>query len=82
MQTEMKQETALLAQEAARVYSAISEHNLYLEGLEKHTTKVEGKSMLLSQKLLRTMREIRKDGRNTIIATLTLTTVLLLFYLL
>ncbi|KAI5180596.1 hypothetical protein NEOKW01_0880 [Nematocida sp. AWRm80] len=81
MQTEIKKETEILSKEAQRVYAAISEHNMYLDTLEKQTQKVEHKSVLLSQKLLRTMKEIREDGRNTIIATLTVTTILLLFYL-
>jgi len=80
MQREIKKETEALAEEAKKVLSAITEHNLQLEELENQTKKVESRSVLLSQKLLRTVKEIQEDGRNALIAVLTVTFVLLFLY--
>lgn len=82
MEEEIRREAETLNKEAHRVYYAINEHNAQLELLEKQTQKVEHKSILLSQKLLRTMKEIQKDGKNTIIIALVITSVLLIVYLL
>ncbi|KAI5184510.1 hypothetical protein NEHOM01_0185 [Nematocida homosporus] len=81
MRTEIKKEAQKLAQEAQHVYLAINQHNAHLETLERQTQKVEHKSIKLAQKLLQTMRTIQKDGRNTIIAILVFTIVILLIYL-
>lgn len=82
MKQEIKEGAEVLGREAEKLFHAIAEHNLYLESLDKQTGLVEQRSLRLSQKLLRTMKEIRQDGRNTIIVTLTVTSILLLFYLL
>ncbi|KAI5166859.1 hypothetical protein NEIG_00737 [Nematocida sp. ERTm5] len=82
MQAEIKKSTEILSKEAHKVYYAIEQHNLHLDTLEQQTEKVENKSKVLSNKLLKTMKEIRKDGRNTIIIALTITLVVLIIYLL
>ncbi|KAI5172257.1 hypothetical protein NEFER03_1371 [Nematocida sp. LUAm3] len=82
MREEIKKEAEILAKEATSVYIAINEHNLHLESLEKQTQKVEERSIRLTQKLLHTLKEARKDGKNTIIIALVALFVLLVIYLL
>ncbi|KAI5189926.1 hypothetical protein NECID01_0721 [Nematocida sp. AWRm77] len=82
MRKEIKLGAEELGREAEKLMHAIAEHNVYLDSLEKKTVKVEQRSVKLSQKLLRSMKELREDGRNTIIVALTVTSILLLFYLL
>ncbi|KAI5189819.1 hypothetical protein NEMIN01_0682 [Nematocida minor] len=81
MQEEIKKKTEMLTREAHKVHYAIEQHNIHLDSLEQQTEKVEQKSKILSGKLLRTMKEIRKDGRNTIIIALTITLIMLILYL-
>lgn len=81
MQEEIRRKTEMLNREAQKVYCAIERQNFHLVDLEHQTEKVENKSKILTGKLLRTMKEIRKDGRNTIIVALTITLVMLLLYL-
>ncbi|KAI5137253.1 hypothetical protein NEAUS04_1959 [Nematocida ausubeli] len=82
MQEEIKKSTEMLSKEAHKVYHAIEQHNFHLDSLEQQTEKLENKSRALSNKLLKTMKEIRKDGRNTIIIALTITLIILIIYLL
>lgn len=81
MQEEIRKKTEILTREAQKVYYAIEQQNIHLDSLEHQTEKVENKSKILSGKLLRTMKEIKKDGRNTIIIALTITLIMLILYL-
>ncbi|KAH9385614.1 uncharacterized protein NEMAJ01_0510 [Nematocida major] len=81
MHTEIKKRAEMLAKEAQKVHYAIEQHNIHLGTLEQQTEKVEQKSKILSNKLLRTVKEMQKDGRNTIIIALTLTAIMLILYL-
>lgn len=81
MQEEIRKKTEILTREAHKVHYAIEQQNDHLVNLEQQTEKVENKSKILSGKLLRTMKEIKKDGRNTIIIAMTITLIMLILYL-
>lgn len=79
---EIKRSTKFLTKEAQKLYYAIEQHNIQLAYLDKETEKIEKKSLTLSNKLLKTVKELKKDSRNSLIIFLTVSFLLLLLYIL